>query len=125
MPDIECFEFTAPAITAEDVHAFRHATRTENGTGMPLTFPTIYRRAEFQWLDHMKVDMRTLLHTEQVYHYHSSLKVGDVIQVVTRRTICKERRGMLFVTLETTLRAGSEVRVTSETQFVIRAGAGK
>lgn len=125
MPDIDSFEFTTSPVTAEEISQFRQATRAENGTGAPLTFPTRYRKAEFQWLDEMKVDMHSLLHTEQIYYYEGLLVPGDIPQVRTKRTICKERRGMLFVTLETTLSCNGQTKVRSETQFVIRTGSAK
>lgn len=125
MSEPQSFRFQSAPLTAEEISAFRQATRTENGKGLPLTFPTRYRRAEFQWLDEMKVDMRSLLHTEQAYQYHAELKVGDVLTVETRRTQCRERRGMMFVTLETDIRSGGELKISSETQFVIRSGGNK
>ena len=115
--------FRAEALTAQSASQFIHATHTENlekSQTFPLTFATLFRRAEFMWLDRMKVDLRNLLHTDQEYQYVTAFQLGDVPDVTTKILTWKERRGMIFVTLETDIAVDGVRRVLATTTFVLR-----
>lgn len=116
------FEYDFPPLTQGEVDAFRMATHTQSLSTIPLTLATKYRKAEFRWLSEMGVDMRRLLHTDQEYEYREPLKVGDSLKVITTRTDVRERRGLLFVTLETDLLCSGVTKVHSKTMFVVRKG---
>lgn len=121
--DLSPVTFTVPALSEAQIQAFRNATRTEHAALVPLTFPTCFRKAEFDFLERFEVDMRDLLHVDQEYVYHSPFQVGDVLTVSTKVGDAKERRGMLFVKLYTDISQGSQLRITSNTSFVVKVGA--
>ncbi len=110
-------------LSAEHIEDFRHATRTLFTQGIPLTFVTHFRRAEFNWLDRLKVNMRHLLHTDQAYEYVTPLKVGDKLVVTTKLVDIKERRGLKFVDLESRVMADKELRNICLTTFIVRTPA--
>lgn len=112
-------------ITEETVKAFAHATSSEHFKTLPPSFATRFRKAEFEWLTRMNVDMRTLLHIEQEYEYLEPLKTGDKVSVSTKIAEWKERRQMTFVTLETTIMVGSSTKVKSTTTFLLNTGGVK
>lgn len=111
-----------PEITAERIHAFGHATRSEHFVDSPPTYPTTFRSTEFEWLDILKIDLHHLLHTEQEYEYLQPLREGDVPVVTTRVTEHRERRGLLFVVLETEVHVQEKLVVTTRSSFVVRSG---
>jgi hypothetical protein len=115
--------FSLGPLSEEKVSAFRKATSTAHTRAIPPTFPTCFRKAEFDWLDLIKVDMRTLLHTEQEYEYLVPLQVGDTLTVTTSVESCRERRGMTFFVLLSEVSDGKAVKVRSHTTFVLRTGA--
>lgn len=112
--------FEAGPLTEAEVRLFCEATRSTHCVGVPPTFATIFRKAEFQWLSHMKVDMRNLLHTEQEYEYFEPLEVGDKLSITTSIQDWKERRGMVFTTLASEVCCEGKVKVRSSTSFVLR-----
>ncbi|NBX75510.1 MAG: hypothetical protein EBQ92_03075 [Proteobacteria bacterium] len=114
---------TLNAITEKEVELFRKATLTE-APEFPLTFATRFRELEFALLTDLKVDIQQLLHTDQSYVYHAPLKVGDVPEITTRIKENREKRGMQFVVLETLVKSGGELKITSEAQMVIRLKQG-
>ena len=120
-PDLsEEIQTTSVVITPQHIDAFKEATRTGHTVGMPVSYATVYRSTEFQWLDRVGVDLRKLLHAEQEYEYLSPLKAGDQPVVVTRVKEWRERRDMVFVTLETDIRVGTDVKVRALSTFVVR-----
>lgn len=120
----EKIEFQAGPITTKDIELFSSATLSTHSS-FPLTFPTSYRKAEFEFLIELNINMRNLLHTEQAYTYYSPLLVGDSPLAVSQLKENKERKGMRFITIETQLICNGEKRVTSESTFVIRESADK
>jgi hypothetical protein len=117
---LEPITFEVGPIRPEDISAFKKATLTAHVSSVPPTFCTVLRKAEFEWLDRMKVDMRNLLHTEQQYQYLEPIEVGQTLQVTTSIEEWKERRGMIFTTLLSEVKAAGKVRVRSSTTFVLR-----
>lgn len=114
--------FELPPLSDAVVTAFRKATRTEYAQSIPPTFPTCFRKAEFDWLDRIQVDMRTLLHTEQEYEYLVPLTIGDKLSVTTSVESCRERRGMTFIVLLSQAFRGDIEMIRSHTTFVLRTG---
>jgi acyl-CoA thioesterase FadM len=112
--------FRAAPVTPKQIENFALATTSEHYSGFPLTFATIFRAAEFMWLDRLKFDMRELLHTDQEYEYIGSLKEGDVPTIYTRITDFRERRGMTFVILESEVRCDEKLVILARSSFVVR-----
>lgn len=107
-------------VSEDHLRRFEQATLTTRRDTPPLTFPTVYRATEFQWLDRLNIDMHRLLHTDQEYEYVEPLKEGDCPVVSTRIRDYRERRGMLFVTLESEIRANGVLKIRSYSAFVVR-----
>jgi hypothetical protein len=120
----ERIRYALPPLDANDIEVFRAATRTAHWK-VPPTFCTFLRWAEWRWLDRLTVDMRGLLHTEQEYEYLAPLAPGDVFEVSTVLASDRERRGMRFVTLETTVEVRGRNVLVSRTSFVVRGAAPK
>ena len=118
--DTSPIEMGFPPISAEHVCDFATATHSEFFEGTPPTFPTVFRAAEFRWLDRLKLEMRHLLHTDQQYQYVRPLRKGDAPTISTRLTEYRKRRGMLFVTLESEIRCDGELAVLARSAFVVR-----
>lgn len=115
----------AEPITADSIRKFAEATLSVHATACPATFPTVFRSAEFKWLSVLGIDMRNLLHTDQEYEYFSDWKVGDLPVITTAMEEFRERRGLLFVSLETVITCSGEKRVRACSSFVVRKGATK
>ncbi len=115
--------FRADPVTLNQIENFAAATMAEHYFGLPLTFPTIFRAAEFKWLDRLKFDMRELLHTDQEYEYIAPLKEGDVPTIYTKITDFRERRGMTFVQLESEVRCEEKLVIIARSSFVVRGKA--
>lgn len=113
-------ERTSEPVTALRIAAFVEATGIRFSTGIPGTFPTIFREPEFDWLKKLKVNMHQLLHTEQEYEYVSPIEIGDRVRTSTRVADYRERRGLLFVKLESEMFAGERLAIRSFSCFVIR-----
>lgn len=120
----EVIEFNYPELTTEMISRLRAATDTKFTKDVPLTLPTVFRRPEFDWLERLEVDFHNLLHTEQEYHYHSPLKVGDKPVIRTWISDFKERKSKTFslsiVEMTSEVRCENEHRVTAVTNFVIK-----
>jgi len=114
-----------PTITEEFVAAFRKAIGADHVTGVPASFATIYRDAEFQWLEKLGVDLHDLLHKDQEYLIHIPLKPGDTPVIHTRVMERKERRGMAFYRVDTEVRCDGELKITCKTGFVVRSRGKK
>jgi acyl-CoA thioesterase FadM len=113
--------FEMPVLTDEQLTAFREATRTEYAHGVPLTFATIFRKAEFEWVDRVQMKVQSVLHAEQEYHYLAPLQVGDRPVITTSLKNLKGRSGMFFLVLESTLKCKEELKLTWSTTFVLQA----
>jgi hypothetical protein len=111
-------------ITSDHIREFAEATRSTQFQNTPLTFPTIFRTTEFRWLDRLRIDMHQLLHTEQEYEYFVPLREGDEPVIATRISDYRERRGLLFVTLETEVHCGGTLALRAYSAFVVRQDAG-
>jgi len=114
-------EVKLPRVTEAQINAFRVATRTTY-SGTPPTFATLFRDAEWKWLDRLKINMRDLLHSDQEYHYLQPLKAGDEPVVATKMKSHRERRGMHFFTLETVISCNGVPKILAQTGFVVREG---
>lgn len=113
--------FRAEPITREQVRRFIAATGSEYHANNPLTFPTVWRAPEFQWLDRLKFDLRELLHTDQEYEYLAPVKEGDIPTIYTKIKEIRERRGITFVCLESEVRMGDVLTVITRSSFVVRS----
>lgn len=121
MPDLgDPIVWHAPAITEHQLEAFQHATGSTVVGTFGLTFATVFRAPEFLWLDRLKIDMRQLLHTDQTYEYFEPLKVGDTLTISTQVTEYKERRELLFVTVESDMSCEGVLKVRARSAFVVR-----
>jgi len=120
----EPIAFEWPAFSEADIAAFENATGSQYTEMAPPTLATIFRWGEFRWLERMKVNMRHLLHTEQTYEFLTPIRAGQKHQVQTKLGEIRERRGMRFVTLESTVSADGEIRLKSVTNFVVRSDEG-
>lgn len=107
-------------ITSEHIKLFASATVSENYVATPLTFPTIFRATEFRWLDRLQLDMRQLLHTEQEYEYIAPLREGDTLLITTRMTGWRQRKGLLFVTMESDVTCIGKTVIKATSAFVVR-----
>jgi hypothetical protein len=113
-------EFEGDPISQSVVDAFNNATESKHSFGIPLTFCTVFRKCEFQWLYDLNVDFRNLLHTDQEYEYLRPLKVGDRPLIRTRLIDKKVRRSMNFYTLQTEVHCDGEIAILARSSFVIR-----
>lgn len=113
--------FRADPVTRQQIDKFAQATCSEHFSDSPLTLPTVLRAAEFKWLDRLQVDMRELLHTDQEYEYIEALQEGDVPTVYTRISERRERRGMVFVVLESEIRCNDKIAIIARSSFVVRS----
>ena len=117
-------EFNYPQLTTEMIEKVRAATETKFTKSVPLTLPTMFRRPEFDWLERLGVDLRTLLHTEQEYHYHAPLAVGDNPKIRTWISDFKERKGKQFslsiVEMTSDVHVDNVKKITAVTNFVIK-----
>lgn len=119
----EPIEFEWNALTAEQVANFEAATHSQHTARRPPTLATLFRWGEFKWLERMQVDMRRLLHTEQEYRFltpDGSLPLGKPFHITTRLAEVKEKRGLRFVTLSSTVLCDKIPVLESETRFVVR-----
>lgn len=115
----------APAITQKQLDALREATGSRFSARFLPTFPTVFRHPEFEWLDRQHIDMRNLLHTDQEYEYRKPFEIGDTPEIRTRISDMKERSGMKFITLESDIVCGGEVKLVSRSTFIVRDGGSK
>lgn len=115
----EVIQIKGERVTQAQITAFQNAVRASS-SGMPPSFPTVFRAAEFKFLDRLNANMRHLLHTEQEYAYLQPLVAGDEPLFSTRFTSHRERRGTHFMTLATEISCAGVVKIIATTSFVIR-----
>ena len=115
-------EFEAEPISSERMAKLREVTYAQSDGVFPPTFPTIFRKGEFAWLDQQEMKLKNLLHTEQEYEYLRPLEPGKTPKVVTRLKTKRARRGLIFFTLESEISIDGEVAVRSRSMFVVRQG---
>src|SRR4051812_32557480 len=53
------------------------------GQGIPPTYFTFLRWAEFRWLSRLGIPLETVVHTEQAYEYHDTVDAGVTLTVST------------------------------------------
>ncbi len=115
---------TLPALTAEHVDKFKVATLNRYSQ-LPPALPTIFRDSEFRWLERMSVDMRQVLHTEQVYEYLEPLPFGVPLTITTSLASQRERSGLKLISLMTEIKTGELLCIKAMSSFVVRVkGAG-
>lgn len=118
--DLSPVKHIAEQITSLRLTQFNEAVGAKYAGRVAPSFGTTFRKAEFDFLGKMKVDLRNLLHTEQDYDYVSQFQEGDIPEIETKLFSAKERRGMVFVTLETEVKANGQLRLRSVSSFVLR-----
>ncbi len=89
-----------------------------SGQSVPPTFYTFFRWGEFEWLRRMGIPLENIVHTEQVYTYHSEIDPGVVLIAETEVSRVRERRTLKMITMATRLKFGDRLIVTSETSFL-------
>lgn len=113
--------FRPDPVTKEQIARFVSATHSEHYSVTPLTFPTIFRAAEFKWLDRLHLELRELLHTDQEYEYFAPFVEGDHPTVITKVGEVKERRGMTFILMVSEVRCRDTLIAIARSSFVIRS----
>jgi len=108
-------------ISEKEIQDFREATQTQTD-GFPLTFVTKYRQLEFELLKELNVDFHQLLHLEQTYHYFEPVTQGDLLEVSTRISENKMKKGTQFITLETVMSSAGVKKVMAISKMVVRVG---
>lgn len=108
------------------MHAFAMAIGADPGAGVPPTFAAVYSlgvTAPQLFGDaEAAVDFARLLHAEQEFDWERHPRVGEVVSSQGRVTSDVSRRGMRFVTFETSTVDSSRAPVCkSRALFVIRA----
>jgi len=118
-------EMEMETLTQSTIDNFARATFSEHYQTLPPSLATRFRKAEFEWLERMKVDMRTLLHVEQEYEYLIPLVAGDKVVISSQIVQWKERKSMTFVTIVTTISSAQTVKIKSNTTFLLQTGGVK
>ncbi len=93
--------------------------------GVPPTYYTFYRWGEFEWLRRMGIPLEKIVHTEQVYTYHSEINPGVLLVAETEVSRVRQRRALKVITMSTKLRLGDRLVVTSETSFLASQQSGE
>jgi len=113
-------QFTAEPLTEKRLSDFKRAIRAGYASIVAPSYGTTFRKGEFDLLDTLKVDLKKLLHTDQNYEYFAPFQIGDIPEVETKFVTAKERRGMVFVYLETRVTVEGELKLKSISSFVLR-----
>ncbi len=90
------------------------------GQGIPPTYFTFFRWAEFRWLSRLGIPLETVVHTEQAYEYHDKGEAGVTFTVETQVSQFRERRGLKMVTMTTRISVGNRLVVTSVASFLAK-----
>ena len=111
-------------IGSDRMRRFRDATRSTHSPDFLPSLPTIFREAEFQWLDRLSIDWHQLLHAEQNYEYLSLVPCDRPLTMTTLLANVRVRKlssgSMLFVELETEIKSEDTRLVIARTSFVVR-----
>lgn len=97
------------------------------GDSLP-TFPTVFRKGEFELFSKLGVPLSRILHAEQEYEYHASLRAGMTVSFESRLARFNEKRGgsgaLSFMTFETLVSdaVNQERLLTSRTTIVVKGG---
>jgi hypothetical protein len=113
-------------IEPEGVAAFAWAIGADPHEGVPPTYAAVYSLGatapQLFGDEEAAIDFARLLHAEQEFGWTSHPEVGDQVVSQARVTSDVARRGLRFVTLETTTTSSAGTPVcTSRALFVIRA----
>ncbi len=113
-------EQTGPTLTRAFLDNFRDAVKSsEPGENLP-TLATIFREAEYCWLKRLGVDLKDLLHVDQIYEYVEPFQENDSTYMATRVVRYRERTSGSFLVLQTDISGGSRRKCISTTTFMIR-----
>lgn len=118
--DLTPIIFKVGPLTKLQFDQFNRAVSAQYALGPAPTFATTLRKAEFDFLDRLKVNLKNLLHTEQEYQFVTRFLEGDLLTVETKLASSKQRRGMVFVSMESEVKVGGELRLRSISSFVLR-----
>ncbi len=118
--DLTPIRFTVGPITQEKLSQFNRAVRADYSVGTAPTFATTLRKGEFEFLERLRVNLMGLLHTDQEYQFVAPICEGDLLEVETKLSSTRQKRGMVFVSLESEVKVGVQVRVRSVSSFVLR-----
>jgi hypothetical protein len=113
-------KFIAEPLTEKRLSDFKRAIGAGYTSIVAPSYGTTFRKGEFDLLDTLKVDLKKLLHTEQNYEYFAPFEIGDIPEVETQMVSAKERRGMVFVHLETRVSVKGELKLKSTSSFILR-----
>ncbi len=117
---------SVPPIGADRSKQFTEATRSIHCSSWLPTLATIFRDAEFQWLDKLQVDWHRLLHAEQKYDFHAPLPLDAACTVESKIVAIRTRKSsagsMTFIELETKIFT-TQLCVTALSNFVVREPA--
>jgi len=123
----EIIEFGHFDVTSPLLDNFRSALGASSIEGMPPTFPTLFRKTEYDWLDRLNVNLKDLLHGDQEYLYHRNIRAGDRLHIKTAVTSIKERSvggsKMRWIRVTTELFSDEALCVTGKTTFVAKEGS--
>jgi hypothetical protein len=118
--DLTPIVFKVGPLTNQGFMQFNQAVSAQYALGAAPTFATTLRKAEFDFLERLKVNLKTLLHTDQEYQFISKFIEGDLLVVETKLGSSKQKRGMVFVTMESEVKVDNEVKLRSISSFVLR-----
>ena len=63
------------------------------GSGVPPTYLTVFRRLELEWVAKLGFQLSQILHAEQEYRFHESLRVGQEMLYRTTLANALEKKG--------------------------------
>ena len=111
------------SIEAPHVEAFARALGADPADGVPPTYAAVYALGTTarQLFDDPEagVDFANLLHREQEFEWQRQAQVGETVTAQARVTSDVERRGIRFITLESSVTAGGAPFCRSQAVFVI------
>ena len=126
VPMNEVIEYQETPITQTKTDAFLKGTHSHYAQAIPPTYVTLFRRAEYDWLARLKIEIPELLHGDQQYEYLAPLQTDQPIQVRTKLASWKERNTpkvrLIFVVMESEIFCNQILAVRSRTTFVVRRG---
>jgi N-terminal half of MaoC dehydratase len=113
------------AIEAGHVAAFARSLGADPADGVPPTYAAVYAlfttAPQLFSDDEAAVDTRHLLHAEQEFEWERQPRIGDRVSARGRVASDIERRGMRFISFETSCTVDGEALCRSRALFVIRS----
>lgn len=116
------------ALELDQITTFATAVSGPNGAlrgGVPATYLTKMRSAEFELFSKMGIPLPSILHAEQEYQYLRPLRVGEVLTFEARLIKALEKSGgkLSFLTFQTDfMDTGGAKCAVSVTTVVVRGG---